>query len=246
MTLAIIDDSADARMALSYLLKKYLPEIQIIEANDVRSGISIINRFHPEIVFLDVMMPDGSGFDLLLQISNPGFKVVFVSGYDKFALQAFKFSAVDYLVKPVNEDELKETLERLSKAISQQSVQMMFSALQLNIDKRNTKKQLVLRDIENVYIVEVNEIMRCQSSDSYTTFYLVNQKPIVVSRQLKEYEELLEDFDFFRVHQSHLINLNYLQKFQRKDGGHAILKDGTEIPVASRRRELLLEKLTRR
>jgi two-component system LytT family response regulator len=191
MNLAVIDDSDDARTALMILLKKHLPEANIFEAPDVESGLTIIRKVNPEIIFLDVMMPDGSGFDLLGKISNPTFKVVFVSGYDKFALQAFKFSAVDYLVKPVIEHELKDTLARLAKAISQQSMNLMLSALQLNADSRKARKQLVLRDIDNVYVVDVNEIIRCQSTDSYTTFYILNQKPIIVSKQLKEYEELL-------------------------------------------------------
>jgi two-component system LytT family response regulator len=246
MTVAVIDDSDDARFALIELLKKHLPQAHVEEATGVEAGVTLIRKIKPEIVFLDVMMGDGTGFDLLSKIINPDFKVVFVSGYDRFAVRAFKFSAVDYLVKPVIESELIETLHRLSKVLSQQSINLMLSALQLNNDQSKKKKQLVLRDTDSVYSVDVKEIIRCQSSDNYTTFYFNNQTPLMISRPLKEFEELLEDFDFFRIHQSHLINLEYLQKFQRKEGGFAILKDGTEIPVASRRRELLIEKLNSR
>jgi two-component system LytT family response regulator len=244
--LAVVDDSPDARFALITLLKKHVASVEIHEADSVGTGFQLINRVKPEIVFLDVMMPDGTGFDLLAKIPNPDFKVIFVSGYDTFAVRAFKFSAVDYLVKPVVEDELTETLARLSKVFTRQSMDLMLQALQLNSDHTKKKKQLVLRDTDAVYAIDVQDIIRCQSSDNYTTFYTTNQKPIMVSRPLKEFDELLEGFDFFRVHQSHLINLDYLAKFQRKEGGFAILKDGSEIPVASRKRELLLEKIATR
>lgn len=246
MILAVVDDSPDARVALITLLKKYLSQAIVHEADSVQTGYDLIHRVKPDIVFLDVMMPDGTGFDLLSKIPNTDFKIVFVSGYDTFAVRAFKFSAIDYLVKPVVEHELVETIGKLSKALTQQGLNLMLQALQLNTDQSKKRKQLVLRDTDNVYAIDVHDIIRCQSNDNYTTFYTINQKPIMVTRPLKEFDEMLEEFDFFRVHQSHLINLDFLAKFQRKEGGFAILKDGSEIPVASRKREPLLEKLSSR
>jgi len=246
MILAVIDDSSDARATLANLLKNQFPFAEIHEADGVQSGLQLIRKIKPEVIFLDVMMTDGTGFDLLAKIPSPDFKIVFVSGYDTFAVRAFKFSAVDYLVKPVVESELIETITRLSRALTQQGLNLMLQALQFNNDQSRKKKQLILRDTDNVYAIDVDDIVRCQSDDNYTTFYTVNQKPIMVTRPLKEFDEMLEGLDFFRVHQSHLINLNFLAKFQRKEGGFAILKDGTEIPVATRKREPLLEKLTSR
>jgi two-component system, LytTR family, response regulator len=246
MTLAVVDDSPDARFALITLLKRNLQQADVFEADGVESGLQLIKKVKPEVVFLDVMMGDGTGFDLLSKIPNPDFKVVFVSGYDTFAVRAFKFSAVDYLVKPVVESELVETISKLSKVLTQQGLHLMLQALQLNSDQSKKRKQLVLRDTDNVYAIDVHDIIRCQSTDNYTTFYTLNQKPIMVTKPLKEFDEMLEEFDFFRVHQSHLINLDFLAKFQRKEGGFAILKDGTEIPVATRKREPLLEKLASR
>lgn len=246
MILAVIDDSPDARATLANLLKNQFPFAEIHEADGVQSGLQLIRKIKPEVIFLDVMMTDGTGFDLLAKIPHPDFKIVFVSGYDTFAVRAFKFSAVDYLVKPVVESELIETITRLSRALTQQGLNLMLQALQFNNDQSRKKKQLILRDTDNVYAIDVDDIVRCQSDDNYTTFYTINQKPIMVTRSLKEFDEMLEGFNFFRVHQSHLINLNFLAKFQRKEGGFAILKDGTEIPVATRKREPLLEKLSSR
>lgn len=246
MTLAVVDDSPDARTTLITLLKKHLPQASVHEADGVEAGFKLIKQINPEVVFLDVMMGDGTGFDLLAKIPSIDFKIVFVSGYDTFAVRAFKFSAIDYLVKPVVESELIETISKLSKALTQQGLNLMLQALQLNTDQSKKKKQLVLRDTDNVYAIDVHDIIRCQSNDNYTIFYTTTQKPIMVTKPLKEFDEMLEDFDFFRVHQSHLINLDFLVKFQRKEGGFAILKDGSEIPVASRKREPLLEKLASR
>ena len=246
MTIAVVDDSPDARFALITLLKKHVPMAIVHEADNVEKGIQLINKIKPETVFLDVMMPDGSGFDLLSKISNRDFNVVFVSGYDTFAVRAFKFSAIDYLVKPIVEAEFVETLTRLSKSFSRQGMDLMLAALQLNADQTKKRRQLILRDSEAVYATDVKDIVRCQSSDNYTTFFFQSRPSLMITKPLKEFEELLDDMGFVRTHQSHLINLDYLEKFQRKEGGFAILKDGTEIPVASRKRELLISKLSNR
>lgn len=246
MTITIVDDSVDARSALIALLQRHVVNATFTEADGVESGVLLIQKVKPHVLFLDVMMADGTGFDLLARIPNPDFKIVFVSGYDKYAVQAFKFSAVDFLLKPVVESELVDTLSRLSKSLSKQSMDLMLAALQINSDQTKRKRQLILRDAEAVYATDVKDIVRCQSSDNYTTFYFQNKTSLMVTKPLKDFEELLDEMGFFRVHQSHLINLDYLEKFQRKEGGFAIMKDGTEIPVASRKRELLINKLSNR
>jgi two-component system, LytTR family, response regulator len=245
MKVAIIDDEEDARVTLSTLLLSEDPAVFIKEANGVSSGLSLISTFAPDLVFLDVMMPDGTGFDLLKQLPAIDFKLVIVSGHHEFALQAFRFSAIDYLVKPVDQDELHEALTRVRVTAAQPWQQMMDVLKQSIQPTKETDRKIVLKDMNAVYVVSVSSIIRCEASDNYTTFYLADQAPIIVSRPLKEYEELLSPLKFFRAHQSHLINLNHLQQFNKREGGSITMKDGSEVPVSTRKREALLAELTK-
>lgn len=244
MKIALIDDEADARKTLHLLLKTEATA-EIREASGVESGIALLHSFQPDIVFLDIMMKDGTGFDLLNRLSVIGFKLVIVSGHDEFALKAFRFSAIDYLLKPVDQDELRKTLARIQTA-NQYPWQQMMEVLKQSIQPViGTDRRIVLRDMNTVYVVSVSSIIRCEASDNYTTFYLTDQAPIIVSRPLKEYDELFAPSGFFRTHQSHLINLNHLKQFNKREGGSITMKDGSEVPVSSRKRELLLDELSR-
>ena len=245
MKIALIDDEADSRTALSTLLQKEEPAGKIETASSVESGLALIHSFKPDIVFLDVMMKDGTGFDLLKQLDHIDFKLVIVSGHDEFALKAFRFSAVDYLLKPVDQDELRTALVRIRTAAKQPWEHVMDVLKQSIRSTSETDRKIVLKDLNAVYIVSVSSIVRCESSDNYTTFFLTDQAPIIVSRPLKEYDELLAPLKFFRTHQSHLINLNQLKQFNKREGGSITMKDGSEVPVSSRKRELLLEELSR-
>lgn len=245
MNVALIDDEDDARYTLRSLLVQEDSKFSIQEANNVATGLQLIREYKPELVFIDVMMPDGTGFDLLKQLPAIDFKLVIVSGHHEFALQAFRFSAIDYLVKPVDKDELRETLTRI-KATTAQPWQQMMDVLKQSIQPtKETDRKIVLKDMNAVYVVSVSSIIRCEASDNYTTFHLTDQSPIIVSRPLKEYEELLAPLKFFRAHQSHLINLNHLQQFNKREGGSIKMKDGSEVPVSTRKREALLTELTR-
>jgi two-component system LytT family response regulator len=245
MKIAIIDDETDARFALRKLLETLQQDNEIIEADGVLSGLDVIKQHKPDLVFMDVMMKDGTGFDLLKQISTIEFKLIIVSGHDQFALQAFRFSAIDYLVKPVDQDELNNTLDRIRPLIDQPWQKMMDVLIQNIQPSKDSERKIVLKDMNAVYVVSVNSIIRCEASDNYTTFYLTDQSPIVVSRPLKEYDDLLSPLKFFRVHQSHLINLNHLQQFNKREGGSIKMKDGSEVPVSSRKRDALLTELSR-
>lgn len=245
MKVVLIDDEEDARATLRAMLLQDKASYQIEEANDVASGLRVINHFKPEIVFLDVMMTDGTGFDLLKRLASIDFKLVIVSGHDEFALQAFRFTAIDYLVKPVDSDELYATLTRIRTAAMQPWQHVMDVLSESILPIKNADRKIVLKDINTVYVVLVQSIIRCEASDNYTTFYFTDQSPIVVSRPLKEYDELLTPLNFFRVHQSHLINLNHLQQFNKREGGSIKMKDGSEVPVSSRKREQILEELSK-
>jgi two-component system, LytTR family, response regulator len=244
MKIALIDDEADARATLRSLLKSEVPSAIIEEATGVSEGLELIQKYKPEIVFLDVMMKDGTGFDLLKQLSAIDFKLIIVSGHHEFALQAFRFSAIDYLVKPVDADELRQTVTRV-RALTPQPWQQMMEVLKQNVQPaKDNDRKIVLKDLNAVYVVSVHSIVRCESSDNYTTFHCLDQAPIIVSRPLKEYDELLTPFQFIRVHQSHLINLNQLQQFNKREGGSIRMRDGSEVPVSSRKRDTLLQALS--
>lgn len=245
MKMALIDDELDARKTLQTYLLQEEPSANIQQADGIKSGLEVIHSFHPDIVFLDVMMKDGTGFDLLKQLTSIDFKLVIVSGHNEFALQAFRFSAIDYLVKPVDGEELRETLARI-RAAGTQPWQQVMNVLKQSIQPvKDADRKLVLKDMNTVYVVAVNSIVRCEAADNYTTFFLADQAPIVVSKPLKEYDELLTPLQFIRVHQSHLINLNFLQQFNKREGGSIKMKDGSEVPVSSRKREAILAALAK-
>ncbi len=245
MKVALIDDEADARYTLRLYLQQLLPEVHVVESDGVRDGLKLIESMRPELVFLDVKMRDGSGFDLLQQLPAIDFKLVIVSGHNEFALQAFRFSAIDYLVKPVDPDELKITLSRIQK-LAQPPWQQVLDVLRQSVHPaQELDRKIVLKDAHSLYVVSVNTIIRCEASDNYTTFFCTDQAPILVSKPLKEYDELLAPFGFVRVHQSHLVNLHQMKQFNKREGGTVLMKDGTEVPVSSRKREVLLAELAK-
>lgn len=243
--MAIIDDEEDARVTLRTFLLSEESTAMIKEGEGVASGLKLLHDLKPEIVFLDVMMKDGTGFDLLKQLPSIDFKLVIVSGHNEFALQAFRFSAIDYLVKPIDSDELHVTLSRIRSSITQPWQQMMDVLKQSIHPVKEAERKIVLKDMNSVYVVSVSSIIRCEASDNYTTFFFTDQAPIVVSRPLREYDDLLTPSKFLRVHQSHLINLNQLKQFNKREGGSVTMKDGSEVPVSSRKRDLLLDELSK-
>ncbi len=244
MKVAIIDDEEDARATLSALLRDCVPSWEIAgTADGIAAGKKLIETTRPDIVFLDVMMKDGTGFDLLKELPETNFELVFVSGHDEYALKAFRFSAIDYLLKPVVRQELAETCDRIRSRRGASDTPTKVAALSANSDRNLMNNRLVLKDADTIFVVDIDQIIRCESSNNYTTFYLLDHPPILVSRTLKEFEELLQDREFVRVHQSHLINLKYLVQLNKKDGDMAILKNGSQVPVSLRKKDALLARL---
>lgn len=236
----IIDDEANNREKLRNLLKNCCSDVQVIgEADGVRSGISAIRQQLPDLVFLDIRMDDGSGFDLLNRFETVDFKVIFVTAYEEYAIRAFRLSAVDYLLKPVDPDELSEAVEKAAELMMEEH-RTQLEAISKNIEAGHHKR-IVLKDSENIHLVNIGDIVYCESDGNYVRFHFVGDEPIVVSRQLKEFEEMLDAYGFFRAHKSFLINMAHAKRYTRADGGFVVMDSGASVPVASRKRERLLE-----
>jgi len=244
MRTIIIDDKIAIRASLKMLLALYTPEVVLIgEADGVQTGLKCIQEHQPDLVLLDVEMEDGLGFDLLALCKEINFKVIFVTAHDAYAIKAFKYSAIDYLLKPVDPDELVKAIKKAQTQLSTHQQQLAFHTLQHNRQVKGQQHRLLLSDADHVYLVGIEEIVRCQSAGNYTQFHLTDKRSILVSKTMKEYANLLEDANFFRAHQSHLINLAHFNKYEKKDGGIVHMKDGSTLPVAIRRKERLFEVL---
>lgn len=231
----IIDDIPEARAVLKADLENYCVNIQVIgDAEGVVSGAKLIKELKPDLVFLDIQMQDGTGFDLLEILPNKDFKLIFTTASDEYAVKAFKFSAVDYLLKPIDPDELMDAVSRVEQ--QEQSTDRI-ALLQENFSQT---KRLALNTLDKIHIVDVAEILRCESNINYTMFYFTNGTKLLVTKTLKEFDNLLTDHNFIRVHQSHLINTRFIKEFTKSDG-YIIMKDGTKVPVSTRKKQVLMD-----
>lgn len=237
----IIDDEESGRTTLRNFLRDYCPGVEVAaEAEGVVSGIGQIVLNKPDLVFLDIQMQDGTGFDLLEKLPERNFQVVFVTSFNHYAIQAFRFSAADYLLKPVDPDQLIEAVEKARQALSKNEITTKLDVLVSNINKL---EKLALPAMDGIRFVRIDDVVRCESDDNYTTVFMKSGEKIVVSKTLKEYERMLEDLQFFRVHKSHLVNLKYVEKYVPGDGGYLILEDGSHVDVSRRKKEQLMELL---
>lgn len=237
----IVDDESKARNALKNLLDQHCPEILVIGEGDcVNAGAEIIRDLSPDIVFLDVQMPDGTGFDLLEKFTDIKFKIIFASAFDKFAIQAFKFSALDYLLKPVEPEKL---IEACAKLKDEDRFSEINKKLEVLMSNKNSFEKVALPTMDGILLIRINEILRCESDNNYTNIFLQSGKKIVVSKTLKEYDEMLTPFSFFRIHKSHLINLAYLNRYKKGEGGYVEMEDGTELEVSRRRKDEFMKAL---
>lgn len=237
LKIIIIDDEQRIRSSIKNVLRLHYPSAVVVaEAENVSSAIKVIQEHSPDVILLDIKMPGESGFDLLKKIEPLNFKIIFITAFDQYAIQAFKFTAVDYLLKPVIPHELVSALERAERLIQPEHQLLKFSALLNNLSNINKEsKRIILSTHDTIQVVQVPDIIRCEADANYTHFYLVNNRHILVSRNLKEYDEMLSGYGFFRVHNSHLVNLYFIVKLDKKDGGSAVLKDGSVIPVSTRK-----------
>lgn len=243
MNVIIIDDEPLARQTIKSIIIENFPNINIVgQAGSVQSGVKIINDAKVDLIFLDVDLTDGSGFDILTSIKNINFKVIFITAHQEYALRAIKFSAFDFILKPISANELIDAVQRIDKESDVANQAIKWDAFFNNISEKKEKvKKLVLRTSESIHLVQIDDIIRCEADNNYSTFFLDSGEKIVISKGLKEYEELLGNHGFFRVHQSHLINLSYILRFDKKDGGFVVLTDKSIVPVSQRKKQRLFD-----
>jgi len=239
----IIEDEMHSREFLKNLLQEFHPELIVAgTAEDVQAAVQLINREKPRIIFLDIEMQTGTGFDVLEQIENYPCDVIFTTAYDHYAIKAIKFSAVDYLLKPIDIEELNKAIEKVlekNKPLSEHtSIEMLLRNLK-NIKSGNPTITLATSD--GLEFVPVKNIIRLEAAGAYTTFYLMDGKKIMVSKNLKEYENLLEGHEFMRVHNSHVINLHEVKKFIKSDGGYIIMNDDSQVVLSPKKRDEFLK-----
>lgn len=237
----IIDDEEKARSAIRSIIKHNPKLIIVGEAESIKSGIEELMRRSPDLVFLDINMGDGTGFDLLNQLPVINFRVIFVTAHESYAIQAFKYSALDYILKPIDPIELMSAVEKASEVLSGDKLPQQLNAfLDHYHKKQDANRKIVLKTADKISLVALDEIIRCESDKNYTIFYLSAGQRIVVSRTLKDYDELLSEQGFLRIHQSHLINLKHLTGFEKKDGGYVIMSDNSTVSVSFRKKDQLL------
>lgn len=241
MKAVIIDDEKRTRELIAKIIESFDLGIETFPIGEnVTSGLKAIEDIHPDIVFLDIQMPDGTGFDLLKMIPQKTFEVIFITAHEEFAIKAIKFSALDYILKPIDPEELKKSVEKAIESIDHKREESQFDALQLNIQP-SQKRRLVLKTQESVHVIDLDKIIRCEADRNYTSFYLVDHKKILVSKTLKDYETLLTGHNFLRIQQSHLINLDYVDRYDKANGGSVIMKDGSEVPLSPAKRDIFFK-----
>jgi two-component system LytT family response regulator len=240
----IIDDEAEARKAVNNILTTFCHNVEVLgEADGVASGIELITKKEPDVVFLDVEMADGTAFDLLQNINPIHFHVVFITAYEKYAIRAIKFSALDYLLKPIDPQQLIDAVNKLSKVSPREN--QSDERIELLMDNKKSLSKLALPTLNGYRFIRVKDIIRCEANNNYTSFYLQTTERILVTKTLKDFESLLKDDSFIRVHQSHLINVDYVEQYIKGEGGVAIMSDGSQVEISRRRKDKFLRGMLR-
>jgi two-component system LytT family response regulator len=238
----IVEDEEMARNVLKSLLAQYCPDVMVCaEADDVISGKNMIETFHPDLVFLDIEMPGGSGFKLLTSIEDKDFEVVFITAYEQFAIKAIRHDALDYILKPIDPKELVAAVEKVKEAKYKKTLKKQYDSLLKNLDP----EQLVVRKIslstaDKIHLINVDDIIRCESDNYYTIIFFKDGTSLMVSKTLKEIDQKLEEYDFVRTHKSHLVNMRCIKNFI-KDEMMVVMTDDTKVPVSKRKKERILE-----
>lgn len=239
MRTLIIEDEEQAISALRAEIQFHCPELEIVGfAQSVKDGIAKIRQLEPQLVFLDIQLSDGLGFDILDVVKEKNFCVIFTTAYSQYAIKAIKFSALDYLLKPIDGSELKLAVQKALQSNSHEQQQKIETFIQNQ--RQQGRKKIALPTSDGISIFELDSIVRCSSEGNYTCIYFTNGKKMLFAKTLKEFEELLGQSGFERVHHSHIVNLNHLSSYTNKDGGYVILSDKSTVPVSQRKKTQLL------
>ena len=243
ITAIIIDDEKSGRENLSGLLQTNCVQIQLLaEAASVASAIPLIEQHKPQLIFLDIEMPGANGFKLLEHFQDFSFEVIFVTAYDNYAIKAIRFSAADYILKPINLNELKAAIQKVSDRIRKKTENEQIKQLFYNVQHPQNPK-IGLPTNDRIEFVDVKNIIRCQGESNYTHLFFENKKPLLVAKTLIEFEELLQEHNFIRIHKTHLVNLKHVTAYIRNDGGRLVLSNGDEVAVSRRRKDFVLNQL---
>lgn len=238
----IIDDEQNNIDNLQLLLAKHCSQVKVIgHALNAIEGETLIWQKSPDLVFLDIQMPDKNGFELLKSLDHYDFGIIFVTAYDQYGIQAVKFSAIDYLLKPVHVEELKTAVAKAVEKNSRkhQNLQLENLIRFLKQEQQRSQHRIALQGARETRFVETEQIIRCESSNNYTTFFLSDGEKILTSRPIFEYEEMLQNYDFFRSHQSHLVNKKHIRSWIKEDGGYLLMSDNSQVPVSRNKRDAI-------
>lgn len=240
----IVDDEPFCCDALQLLLEKYCPEVKVSEVcHSGESALIAIKELKPQIVFLDIEMPKMSGFEMLEKLPEINFNLIFTTSYDQYAIKAIRFSALDYLLKPVDREELQQAVQKVVNRSKDQIPQQLKILLQKISQPPARVQRIALPTMEGLQLIPIDSIVSCSSSSNYSIFHLKDNQKITVSRTLKETEEMLEEHSFIRVHNSFVVNLNEISKYVKGEGGYLVMSDGTTIDVSRSKKEILFQKL---
>lgn len=238
----IVDDEKRARESIMQIIQLYCPEInQLAEADSVTTAIQSIRQNRPDILFLDIRLGEGTGFDVLKAVEDMALNVVVTTAYDEYAVQAFKYAAIDYLLKPVDPDELMDAVKKAQQKLNNSMLKERINLFLQTMDTQQTGlKRISLTTNENIHIVNIEDIIYCEADRNYTTFHLLGNRKIIVSKNLLEYENLLPDSYFIRTHQSYLVNLNHIIRYEKSDN-FLVSVDEQKIPVSIRKKDSLIQ-----
>lgn len=234
-TAVIIEDEKSNLVTLTYLLERNFPSIQLLgSASTAKGGVELINKSMPQLVFLDISLPDGTGFDVLEKAIYKNYKVIFTTAFDSFALRAFEFSALHYILKPVTYEELKNAIERYYNLKTDILIEDKLNVYKQNI--QNNFQKIIIPSIDGFSMIMLDDIIRLEADDAYTVFILKTKQKLVASKPLNSFEKILTDLPFTRIHNKHLINLKFVNRYLKGKGGYVIMENGDEIEVSVRRK----------